>query len=39
MIDAPSGGLPAQAIDALNERLREDPDGDVKHMCEVALSS
>lgn len=34
-----SGGLPAQAIDALNERLREDPDGDVKHMCEVALSS
>ena len=33
------GGLPALALDALNERMKDDPDGDVKHMCEVALSS
>ena len=34
-----AGGLPALALDALNERMKDDPDGDVKHMCEVALSS
>lgn len=33
------GGFPAHVVDALNERMKEDPDGDVKHMCMVALSS
>jgi hypothetical protein len=39
IFDACAGGFPAHVVDALNERMREDPDGDVKHMCMVALSS